>query len=464
MKYTSFYLVCLCLFQAILCEELLQINQPFKPFISVLSKESIKSFTENTRKFLSFVENEEKFVSDAEEKLRDVKVAVKCFYVDDFNLYNIKSLDKNPLDEKPYYTTNLNGTNIFYKFCEDMKETEGCNSQKGQVKAGKGEKECNSLTDRIGAGNHWDLLDGKIEIKLKQKEGSKNVVKYILECDNVTNLTNTTPIASKSHYIHNETDNSTDVLLYFRTVEACPTMNFYIFWKFLMDFKLIFGVILIVAGLFECILGKKLMKITAFILSCAAVVIVATVFFMEFIVPPGAAYWIIWIILFISSCIGIYLGYVVAKYDDKVLSLLVGGVTGFFLGEFLYNLFGYAISLKPLLVNILFVVVSIIVLVIVALILRNVIIIFCTSFIGSYAAIRGISFFAGGFPSEFTVMDIISAGEEDQFKELLNYKVYLYIVSIIVLTGIGIFVQYKINSDDKFKDSDDVDEDLVDKN
>ena len=114
-----------------------------------------------------------------------------------------------------------------------------------------------------------------------------------------------------------------------------------------------------------------------------------------------------------------------------------------------------------MLVNILFILVSIIVLVLIALWLRAAIIIFCTSFIGSYACIRGISFFAGNFPSEFTIIDIISAGEEEQLNEMLNLDVYIYIGLIIVLAIIGIIAQFKINENDKYNDE--IDSDMIER-
>ena len=82
----------------------------------------------------------------------------------------------------------------------------------------------------------------------------------------------------------------------------------------------------------------------SFWLSCAAIIIIVVVFFFQFILPAGTSSWIIWVILFIGASLGIFLGYYIAKNDDKFLSLLVGCLGGFFLGELLYNLFGNQIS------------------------------------------------------------------------------------------------------------------------
>ena len=84
-----------------------------------------------------------------------------------------------------------------------------------------------------------------------------------------------------------------------------------------------------------------------------------------------------------------------------------------------------------------------------AFFLKEVIIIFATSFIGSYAFIRGISLFAGYFPSEFTVIDLKKRGEDAQLKELLTWRVYIYLVSIVIACGLSIFLQFKINKEIK---------------
>ena len=66
-------------------------------------------------------------------------------------------------------------------------------------------------------------------------------------------------------------------------------------------------------------------------------------------------------------------------------------------------------------------------------------------FIGSYALIRGISLFAGHFPSEFTIIDLANKGEVEQISKFFTWRVYVYLASIAASTGISIIIQYKIN-------------------
>ena len=68
--------------------------------------------------------------------------------------------------------------------------------------------------------------------------------------------------------------------------------------------------------------------------------------------------------------------------------------------------------------------------------------IFSTSFIGSYAFIRGISIFIGGFPNEFTIIQEIKNHSLALDHE---YIMGAYILCILLLTGVGIVVQSKIS-------------------
>ena len=463
-----YYLLLILLINLSFSQRLIDLQRPIKPFISVPTLKSLKDLTKQTpEKFLSIQENKKIFTEGnstdgAEDKLRNISFTIKCMFVDNFALYDIRGLSKNSLADPPYYVAEVDGATINYNFCYNLKQKGICSNssvQDVQVSGSKDEK-CTNLAGGIGTGNKWELGNNTINITLNQIKNSNDVVKFVLICDpDKTHTKQTTPL--NNSYFQKNVDGKLETVLYFKSHEACAEADFYVIWKFINDYNWIFAILLIFAGVFECIFGRKLLKPTSFIISCAVIIVVVVVFFVQFILPSGTASWIIWVILAIAASIGIYLGYVVAKYDDKFISLLVGGLGGFVLGELFYNLFGNQINLAPLLVNILFVLISIVVLVIIAFFLKKPIIIFCTSLIGSYATIRGISFLAGGFPSEFTIIDLIKAGETEQIGELLDWSVYIYLVSIIVMTGLGVFIQIKINYDDKFKDSDDIDDNLV---
>lgn len=69
------------------------------------------------------------------------------------------------------------------------------------------------------------------------------------------------------------------------------------------------------------------------------------------------------------------------------------------------------------------------------------IIVFVSSFLGAYMTVRGISMFAGGYPNEMTLAQMIKMGHItwENFPKIF----FAYLAGIFVLTLIGIFFQLK---------------------
>ncbi len=87
------------------------------------------------------------------------------------------------------------------------------------------------------------------------------------------------------------------------------------------------------------------------------------------------------------------------------------------------------------------------------------ILIICTSFVGGYLTIRvkiilsqGVSLYAGGFPDEQLIKDLMSKGEYEEIKKILNYLAYIYFASWIILFFIGVIVQFRINREEDKSD------------
>ena len=469
----NLFLLLVFLFQIILNKSPIKnIKGPFKPFISVLSPESMKQFEksseEKKNKFLPkkqfkpfnsvlTQESMKQFLLENDSPTEEedkVDFSVKCMYIDKYGIYDISKLGINKFKTgTSAYNVTLNKTLIYYNFCYDLKEIEGCEEKK-QMLAVPDKGSCMSLAKSINKGNKWTKLKNStdnatvLQIELNSEKDNDKIY-YMLKCNKTLKKKEHNFISSNSYY-YNDTDGNVKAVLYFETKEACEKADFYIVWKFINDYDYIFATIIIVFGLFNCILGQKLARYTSFILTLFGVVILS-LFFSQFILPSGCDYWIIWVILVVGIILGCTAGYFVFKYHKKVMSFLVGGLGGFLLGEFLYNLFGNRINANPALIHILFLLISIIACIILAYFIRDYIIIFATSFIGAYAFIRGISLFAGHFPSEYTVMDLKKRGEKDQLNDLITWRVYVYLAFILISFGLSIYIQLKINKKIKKK-------------
>lgn len=73
------------------------------------------------------------------------------------------------------------------------------------------------------------------------------------------------------------------------------------------------------------------------------------------------------------------------------------------------------------------------------------ILIISTSLIGSYAFVRGISFYAGKYPNEFTLAELIQSGLYNEIDPVF----YAYFAAIIIMFVLSALVQLKIRQKDK---------------
>lgn len=481
-------LIFICSFFQIIKNKTPSFPNPVKPFVSVLSPETMEKYKGPVQPKKDY--DPKTFVADDsqmdnEKKLSEISFSVKCMFVDDFNLYDISGLGTNSLKEgEDKYETlkNLNTQKeerIYYNFCYDLKSVSRCKSEtyeKKQILSVRDETQdnittniCTPLANSINKGNKWskwqDKKDNQTILHIELNNGNPNhTMLYELKCNSTVNKLFD---ESKSYHMQKMSDGKYQTVLYFESKHACPKYNFYVIWKFVNDYVGFFALALIAFGAFNCLLGHKLAKFTAFLLALFGVVVVV-LFFSQYILPSGCDEWVIWVILIIGIILGCTAGYFVFKYHEKILTFLVGGLGGFLLGEFLFNLFGNAINGNGTLIHILFIVISIVACIILAYFLKSFIIILATSFIGSYALIRGISLFAGHFPSEYTVIDLKERGETDQLKKILTWRVYVYLAFIVITCGLSIYVQFKLkkkNKDEEKKETPDENlEQLKDKN
>ena len=444
-------------------EKFVERTEYFKPFISVPTQDSFQQIETNTEG----EDNEHNPLSfTVEDSLKEAKT-VKCMYFDteSFSIYDISGLTANSLDDKNdevAHTKEIDKDGIKYtilfNFCYNLKQSSRCNFEKKQAFYWKDSGECAVLSDGISDGNEWSLIDAKEKsndnenknyLKIKVRPADGNQLTYILKCKNDENE------KGKFGYFQdpviNVTDGKLNVTLYIESYNACVKADFYFIYEFIMRYKVIFIIILMAFGLFNCLLGRRLSKYTAFIL-CVVVVTILILIFSQYVLPSGCAEWIIWVMLAVGVILGVTGGVFLFIYHDKVISIVAGGLAGLFLGQLLYNFFGNRIPANGIAINIVFVVVAIGVMIGIAFIFKNFIVIFATSIIGSYCFIRGISLFAGGYPNEITILDLRTEDETEQLDKLLGWEFYLYLSAMVILCGLSIYAQYRINKDKKDED------------
>ena len=447
-------------------------DETFKPFVSVPSIGTLKKFGNNVQ-----ANEETEPASFSFESGLSETQQVKCLYLDEYDVYDISHLGANTLEDikevaSQHDFENFNNSKytILFNFCYNLKPTKRCDlGDDKQAFFMVNGTNCQPLSGDIKDGNKWKTVKNDsgevlyLEIEVNQYE--PHSLKYHLKCNEEVgkkgdekkfNVLETSSIKENDK-------GGFDVILEIESKEACVKVNFYFIFKFIEDYKALFVILLMLFGLFNCILGQRLGKYTAFLL-CVFIVTILVLVFSQYVLPSGCAEWIIWVMFAVGIILGCTAGYFTFKYHDKVMALLTGGISGFFIGQFLYNLFGNQIPLEVngIVINIIFVVISIGVMIAIAIFFKKFIVIFATSFIGAYCFIRGISLFAGGFPDEIKVMDLRGEDETEQLKKLLTWKVYVYLAAMVVTTALAIYAQYKFTK--KKTDDDDGDSGGKDKN
>jgi len=380
---------------------------------------------------------------------------IKCFWLetDNFALFNIKGLETESDEDRSF--KNSRGDTFYYNFCSDASHT--CNGNSGLfVKYPKGEeKNCKLLSESSDNPNQFSLLDESnvekgIKVEFNSGEPCNDTANYRVTwniyCDE-KGEDKTINILSKSDF---NSSSKCEYKINAKSREACPNLNFYAVYKFLKENKFVTGTILVILGLIEVFLGYKFLPVTVFIISVLAVTSLVFVLVFQFI-AVSVKQVVVWIVLGTGAAAGIILGIFLAKYK-KVFFGILGGLLGLILGNVFYVLILRFVDWSPTAIYWITLVGCIIIFALLTILLSKFFVIIATSIIGAYAVIRGASLYFGGFPEESYIIDCISNGEKEELKHLFKAPFYIYIASFIVLSVIGVIVQFKTNKEEKKED------------
>jgi hypothetical protein len=198
---------------------------------------------------------------------------------------------------------------------------------------------------------------------------------------------------------------------------ACPSFSVYSFWTSLVSNKWIVGGVLLGFGIFFCFFGTWMIAATQFIAGVLATwfVLCFLLFYWLQVSISTAAFWII---LVVTLAVGLVVGYLLTKVGKYISAIILGGFLGYLLTNFLYQLVLYKISSNPMVVYWIVVILLVAGGAVAGYFLTEHLFIISTAFIGAYSLIRGIAFWAGHFPDERQVIDLISKGETSQLAQV----------------------------------------------
>lgn len=146
-----------------------------------------------------------------------------------------------------------------------------------------------------------------------------------------------------------------------------------------------------------------------------------------------------WIIIGICGVFAVFVGLALA-YFSKIGAAVAAGWGGVALGLILYNSFVYKIDTNGQVVFWIFIVLMGGIFAGLAFVIFWPVIILATSFAGSYAVMRGISLYAGGFPGELELINYIKSGKFDSIPPIF----YAYMAGFLVMSVVFAITQFKL--------------------
>ena len=142
----------------------------------------------------------------------------------------------------------------------------------------------------------------------------------------------------------------------------------------------------------------------------------------------------------VCMILGIIIAFIAFSFE-AFNAVILGVVVGYLFGSLLYNLLVKVITVNPQALYWSTLITCILFISIAGGFMKAYMVVLATSLVGSYAFVRGISIYAGGYPDETYVMTLINKGEYEQFGRVFGPMIFMYIGGIFLLTGLGFIIQ-----------------------
>ena len=384
--------------------------------------------------------------------LTNTTMNIKCFWIDQKKVYSLYDLYNKTQDyEKP-----TKDGKIYYNFCMNtVKKCKGKNAtvyynttkkdpkqDPEQEKEGEVEEEiCYNLAGPIEgteeSKNTWEELkdetNNTIGLKMSLakgelcpwKEGKYFQITYEIKCN-----------ASENQMVLKFEDIEIEQCSYIiqgESAYACPVNDYYRLQQFFESNKYTISFVIIIVGILIALFGKKLFKLIAVLLVAIIIVAVVGIFVVDLIKGWFKEESSIWITLGITFIVGLIIGITLLKCIDATF-FLVGAGFGYIIGSVIYEVIMLYVKWDAKIVYWITIILFIIIFGLLGIWVEILVTIVATSFIGSYAIIRGFSFIFGHFPDLYQIFDLIEKQEWEQLATVTEYWALLYLGVWIILS------------------------------
>ena len=383
----------------------------------------------------------------AQEEGKTTVLNIKCLWVDKLDVYSLQFLQSKDKD----YEKEFEYGKVIFNFCQNTLKYP--NSTVMWEKKKKGEEEIQEIIQISGSiegdnknKNEWDKFtdddDGKSGLKIKLTKGEmcngekKHQTFFKVYCD---------PEIEDSKFLEtiDLSEFNPDTCNHYimaKSIYGCALTDWYLLKRLMNDYKIIFVIAFILIGLFLCLFGKKFEKITIIVVigfaGCYLILIIVLNFFPSLITTETR----LWILLGAGFLVGAFVGFLI-RAKLSIVCFLFGAFMGYTIAEFVYVFLQGFITWNPQILYYITIGVFALIGGIIGLKLLEIVIIICTSLLGGYVAMRGVTLIFGHYIDESQLVDLIKNKEWEQLKELRSWWVYGYLGLWVVLTIVGMYIQ-----------------------
>jgi hypothetical protein len=226
-----------------------------------------------------------------------------------------------------------------------------------------------------------------------------------------------------------------------RSQFACPILNKYSLSEIIDKNSTLFGLILILGGIYYTFFSHKYLNITRILTGVSSVMFVSLFLFANNLQITKYSL-NFWLILILSALIGLCLGWIISKIP-WIVSCVMGGFLGFIFTELLYQGIFSLITWNPKAVYYIIFSIAVVTGLILGWFFQKHVFVISCAFLGSYSIIRGIGILEKNFPNEQQLFDLIENREWPQVYDMLGNTIYIYLIFSFILGLIGVGYQYK---------------------
>jgi hypothetical protein len=385
-------------------------------FLSLLISSTI---CENT----SFLKNSNKNTTTPQEEPEPKSYNGYCFMKMKNQFFNLRSFNLI----KPWKVTDIKGNQVQFNFCSNIDTT--CHQNDALI---ADPKNCKKFAGKSDQEKTWTLSTDAMKqsvltVKFPSGDscapGKNYQTTLVLTCDKKSRV----PVITNDKTFD---ETKCENVIRMTSRNACTSGRFSAWWNQFGIPKQGLAGILIFIGLYFIIFGVYNWKTNSILINCGILGLILYSFLSLFTK----------INLGLCMIMGIGIALIAFSFPSFNAALL-GVVVGYLFGSLLYNLLVKVIHVNPQALYWTILTTCIVLISVAGGFMDEYMVILATSLVGSYALVRGISVYAGGYPDETYVMMLINNGEYSQFGRVFGPKIYLYIGGIFVMTAIGFWIQ-----------------------